>query len=623
METSENQPSEDAASAEDALNVDTQPENDSSTDETAVLGEATEPGEATESGQTTALRLWPAVLIVVLLWAGITIPGMLRPLTFIHFVSMQGGPPLGFLAIMFWWLLSRSVPMEHRLAGIALIIVTFAAGVFFAHSTLNILLLVYGLPTALTLLVLGLVVGRNRGWSMQGWIGYLGFLIIPIAAQFVRVNEMDAAFAFSLVSRSTPTAEEVFLAEMEKAPAANATTSSDLVLPTDPAEVAWSEFRGPQRDGKVRNVNFPTDWDANPLKEEWRKSVGPGWASFTVVGPLLFTQDQRGEKEAVVAYNANDGSTAWTFESEGRFEASMGGIGPRATPTYRDGKLYVTGGNGKVFCLEATTGDLVWTYDLIEQLEVPLPAWGFSSSPLVHDDLVIVFAGGGEAEDGAGKGTAALSRETGELVWSSGDGSHGYSSPHLATLHGKEQILVSSNRGIRSFEPSDGSMIWKHDWEIGQMARVTQPIVVNSTVYMGTGYGNGTMRFDVDQTDGFWTTEEAWIAPMKPYFNDAVFLDGHLYGFDGKIFMCIDAETGDKAWKKGRYGHGQALLIEDQRLLLITTEHGDLVLVKATPDGHDELARMKSVTGITWNHPVIANGKLYVRNAQEMVCYSW
>lgn len=608
METSENQASEDLPAAE------TQPETQSEND--AIENHAS-------TGETPVLRMWPAVLIIVLLWAGITIPGMLRPLTFIHFVSMQGGPPLGFLAIAFWWMLSRSIPLKQRLLGIVLIIASFAGGLFLAHSSLNILMLVYGLPAALTLLVLGLLVGRSRGWSLQGWIGYAGFLIIPIIAQFVRVSEMDAAFAFSLVPRSTPTAEELFLAEIAKEPDVSKKMPSETTLPTDPSEVAWSEFRGPQRDGTIRGVDFPTDWDANPLKEEWRKPVGPGWASFTAVGPLLFTQEQRGEQEAVVAYSAEDASTAWTFETEGRFEASMGGIGPRATPTYRDGKLYVTGGNGLVFCLDAKSGELVWEYDLIKQLKVPLPTWGFSSSPLVYNDLIIVFAGGGEGEDGTGKGTVALARETGKLVWSTGDGSHGYSSPHLATLHGKEQILVSSNRGIRSFEPSDGSMIWKHDWEIGQMARVTQPIVVDNTVYMGTGYGNGTMRFDVDLTDGFWTTEEAWVAPMKPYFNDAVFLDGYLFGFDGKIFMCIDAETGEKAWKKGRYGHGQVLLIEDQKLLLITTERGELVLVKATPDSHDEIARVKSVTGITWNHPVIANGRLYVRNAQEMVSYSW
>ena len=560
--------------------------------------------------------LVPAIGIVMLMWVIALVPGMIRPMTMVHFLSMQAAPAIGAIGLIIWWMMSRRLTLRSRLNGLGLVIGSIVLTMMSVHSSMGIIMYIQGIPVALTLLVVGFVVGKFFFWPRQGWIGYWAMGIFLLASLCVRIGQIDAAFAYTLAPRLAPTAEEGFLAELEKQKEESQDAQPDIALLEEYESVPWPEFRGPQRDGAVSGVNLSEDWKQNPPSEVWRRTVGPGWSSFCVVGPLVITQEQRGEMEAVVAYSIDDGSLVWDREWEGRFEAPMGGIGPRATPTYHQGNLYVTGANGIVFCLDASTGDKRWEYDMMNELELTLPAWGFASSPLIHQDHVIVFAGGGED-----KGTISLSTATGELAWSAGNGSHGYSSPQLSSLHDVPQILVSSNRGVSSFDPVSGELFWQHEWDIDAMARVTQPMVVGNTVYLGTGYGNGTQRIDVLYDGGTWSTEEKWIAPMKPYFNDAVYHKGFIYGFDGPIFMCIDAESGEKVWKKGRYGHGQVLLIRDQELLLVITEKGELVLLQVNPEKHQEVARMDAIDGVTWNHPVIADGKLYVRNAQEMACF--
>lgn len=589
-------------------------------DETAEAYASAEPVVDSGLAETDTVagppRLGIGLVILVVMWLVATIPGMIRPLTLIHFVSMQGAPILATLALSVWWLASRRVPMKHRLVGWVLAAGLFVGTMMTAHPSLGTILFIYGLPVSLTILVGVMWIRRSNPWPRPGWLALIVMAIFLASAQFVRIGFMDAAFAFSLVPRWTPTAEETFLAKLDQDGNGTANADVSVELPAEASQEDWAEFRGPNRDSSINNVGLATDWETNPPRELWRRPIGPGWSSFCVIGPLAITQEQRGEQEAVVAYSVEDGSIVWAHEYPGRFEASMGGIGPRATPTFRDGRLYVSGASGVVFCLDASSGERVWEYNLVDDLKVRLPEWGFSSSPLVLDEIVVVFSGGGE-----GKATVALTRDEGKLRWSAGDGTHSYSSPQLSTLHRKDQILVASDRGVRSFDPADGAEVWKHDWEIAPMARVTQPMVVGDTVYLGTGYGNGTQRFDVLLADGEWSTDEKWTASMKPYFNDAVYLDGFIYGFDGPIFMCLDAEDGSKAWKKGRYGHGQVLLLADQGLLLVVTEQGSLVLVKADSEGLQEISKLDAVKGVTWNHPVIANGRLLVRNSEEVVCY--
>lgn len=561
------------------------------------------------------VSIWlPAVLIAVM-WCIIVIPGMIAPQTMLHFMTMQFAPALGVLAMLIWWLASRRIPWRQRFAGIGLVFAITAIGLFAGHRTLTIVMIVFGLPVSLTMLVGALLITRGVEWQRRRWIGVGAFSIVMIGSLFFRAGEMDANMTFTLVPRWRPTAEDRLLAEI--ASSEPVSEASALELPEQPGNEDWPGFRGSDRRGVIEGVSFAADWDVKQPKELWRRNIGPAWSSFCVIGPVWFTQEQRGDEEVVAAYRVDDGSPVWSTTNSGRFEASMGGPGPRATPTFAAGKLYTVGGDGLVQCLDAQTGKQLWGFDLMENRESPVHMWGFASSALVHDGLVIVYEG-----DGQGRGVVALNASDGTVAWRAGDGTHSYGSPQLSNIDGVDQILISNNRGVRSLDPATGDGLWQYDWNLDQIPRVTQPLVDGNTVYLGTGYGNGTRRFDVHLDAGAWEIVDGWTAPLKPYFNDFVSYQGHLYGFDGSIFISINGETGEKNWKRGRYGHGQLLLVQDMGTLVIAGEKGQLVLLKANPEKHEEIASIEAFDeGVTWNHPVIAQGRLFLRNDQQAVCY--
>ena len=295
----------------------------------------------------------------------------------------------------------------------------------------------------------------------------------------------------------------------------------------------------------------------------------------------------------------------------------MGGAGPRATPTLSNRSLFALGAKGHLNRLDPLTGRQVWQRDINKDANREPPQWGYASSPLITNDLVIVYAGGPKD-----KGVLAYDVESGDLRWSSPAGDHSYSSPQLSELCGISCVLMLTNEGLTFVDAADGRLLGKHDWEyLGY--RVVQPLVIDdSSVLLGTGMGTGTQRIEVSLKGRQFATQKDWISRrMNPYFNDYVAHDGHLYGFDNKIFACLDLATGERKWKKGRFGHGQVLLLPDRDQLLVISEDGELVLVRATPENLTELARHQVLTGRTWNHPVLVGKRIYVRNGEEAACF--
>lgn len=220
----------------------------------------------------------------------------------------------------------------------------------------------------------------------------------------------------------------------------------------------------------------------------------------------------------------------------------------------------------------------------------------------------------------------AFNAATGKLEWSSGEGQFGYGSTQLSRLGGVEQVLISTNQGLAAFEPAVGKLLWTYSWPLdGQMSRCIQPAIVgDSDVLIGTGFGLGTQRVHVSRTGEGWTAKEVWPAPtraIRPYYNDLVVHGEHLYGFDGNFFTCVSLSDGKSKWKTRGYGNGQVLLLPDQDLLVILSETGEVALVAAKPDDYTEIARIKAIEGKTWNHPVIAHGRLFVRNGEEAACF--
>jgi outer membrane protein assembly factor BamB len=207
-------------------------------------------------------------------------------------------------------------------------------------------------------------------------------------------------------------------------------------------------------------------------------------------------------------------------------------------------------------------------------------------------------------------------------VWSALDDKASYAAPQLATIHGVRQVLIFSSSRLVSIRPEDGSPLWDFEWRGGGGAgiNVAQPIVLGDRVFISTGYGVGGAMIQVDRTSATWTAHELWrTSRMKNQFTSSVHYERFIYGLDEGILACIDAATGERRWKAGRYGDGQVLLASGH--LIVSTDTGDLVLVRATPDGHEEVARLPALSGRTWNHPAIADGVLLVRNSNEMAAF--
>jgi outer membrane protein assembly factor BamB len=334
-----------------------------------------------------------------------------------------------------------------------------------------------------------------------------------------------------------------------------------------------------------------------------------------VVGDRLYTQEQRGEDEVVACYNATNGEPVWLHSDRARFWETMAGPGPRATPTLHAGRVYAFGATGILNALDAADGSRLWMRDATADTGASTPDWGFASSPLIVDSLVVVFAGGPD-----GKAVVAYDIDTGEPRWFAPAGALSYSSAHLATIDGTPQIIVLTGDGATSLAPADGTVLWEHAWPMDGGARIVQPaITADGSVLIGTGFDIGVRRIAVSFDSGGWTTEERWTSKrLKPYYNDFVVHREHVYGFDGRILACLDLASGERKWKGGRYGNGQLVLLPDQDLLLVLSERGEVALVEADPAGFSELARMSAIAGKTWNHPVLVDDVLYVRNGEEM-----
>jgi outer membrane protein assembly factor BamB len=399
---------------------------------------------------------------------------------------------------------------------------------------------------------------------------------------------------------------------LAQAPTAPATAESAAAAVKQNAE--WPGFRGPDRDGIVHGVRIETDWSHSPPVQIWRRPIGPGWSSFAVGGDVLYTQEQRGEEEVVACYRRSTGEPVWAHRDKVRFWESNAGAGPRGTPTLSNGRVYTFGATGLLNALDAVRGAVKWSRNVASEVDKKVPMWGFSSSPLVIDDVVIVAATGT---------LVAYDIATGNRRWSGPTHSGSYSSPHRCVLGGVTQILLPTGAGVTSVNPADGKLLWEYGWEgftIVQPELTAEGDVLTST--SGATGGLGMRRLSVVQGTGGWTVQERWTSMgLKPYFNDCVVHNGHAYGFDGSILSCIDLQDGKRQWKGGRYGNGQLVLLADQDVLLVLSEGGELALVGATSEAFKELARFPAITGKTWNHPALVGDVLLVRNGEEMAAY--
>ena len=378
----------------------------------------------------------------------------------------------------------------------------------------------------------------------------------------------------------------------------------------------WTGFRGPRRDGRYTEMALRTEWPAGGLKPLWKQPAGGGYASFAVSRGRAFTIEQRGPDEVIAAYDTATGREIWTNAYPALFSEIMGGDGPRATPAWADGFVYSLGATGELRCLDEATGRLVWRANILEDHTAPNLQWGMAASPLVVDDVVVVLPGGPN-----GHSVAAYDRRTGKIAWTALDDTQAYVAPMLATIAGVRQLVVVSAERVLGLTVDGSRVLWQHPWVTFQGINAAQPIVISDRrVFVSSGYGVGAAVIEIEPDGDAFRVREVWRnIRMKNQFSASVLHEGFIYGLDEAILACVDAATGDLKWKGGRYGYGQLVIAGDR--LIVLTEDGDLALVRATPDRHDELARVPALEGKTWNHPAIEGGRLLVRNLQEMAAY--
>jgi outer membrane protein assembly factor BamB len=560
-------------------------------------------------------RLWPGAVLVALQWLAILIPVWLDLGIMFRFTPIVFGPFVTTLAVTGWWLFGSNLRWADRglvvlalatLGVVAFLLADPSVGVFGLSLTLRILT---------TLWIGWLLATPFLRWPVRR-AGLLAlFLLVWVGFTLVRRDGVDGSLVVSLHPRWSQTAEDRFLAELgtRARPIVDSAAAAPLVL--QPGD--WPGFRGPVRDGRVTGVHIATDWQQHPPRQVWRQRVGPGWSSFAVVGTRLFTQEQRGPEEAVVCYDANSGKELWAHGDPARLVEEQSGVGPRGTPTFHEGKLYTLGATGRLNCLDAATGGVLWSHDITADAQAEVPRWGFSSSPLVAGGVVTVFAGGPD-----GKAVLGYHADLGKMAWTAGSGQGSYSSPHLARLGGTEHVVIATDAGLTALDPVRGKVLWRHDCPAPGPTCVVQPALLgDADVLLGNGtFGIRRLRVN-RQATGWAVREVSKTRTLKPFFNDLVVHQDHLYGFDIHAFTCVGLEDGRMKWRARGYGNGQVLLLADQDLLLVLTEEGEVVLLAADPAAHRELGRFQALDGKTWNHPVVAHGKLFVRNSEEAACY--
>lgn len=521
---------------------------------------------------------------------------------------------LFFLA---WGWTRRHFTWTQRLIAFVMIVGSMAISGAAGHPATGLFATaMIGLPIVISLSVGWLWLTRRRAPQLElAGIGIITVAVFGVVA-LLRWDGLDGRQRAELSWRWTPSPEERFLTQRPNV--SSAPTENQMVilkeLPDD-----WTSFRGGEHESTVRQIQLG-DWTKAPPREIWRRRIGPGWSSVIAVGDFLFTQEQRGDKEAVVCYQATTGNEVWSQSNSDRserFDDSLSGTGPRATPTFHENRIYAYGAKGRLVCLNAATGAVHWSHLLFEMTGAALPQWGASTSPTVIDGLVAVFVGGKNDQ-----GLLAFDLVSGEQRWSAPAGTVSYSTPQVLTIAGTRQIVMHDEVGLNGYQIRDGKRLWHHP---SPNATSFQPMLQSHQIdddRLIVNWDSGLLCCQIRPSDAGWNVTPLWTSNrLKPSFNDFVVYDGHLYGLDDGILCCVDLAKGQRRWKRGRYGFGQLLLLPDQNELLVLTEAGEVVRVATDPNEHREMGTFTAIRGKTWNHPMLAHGRLVVRNSEEMACF--
>lgn len=375
--------------------------------------------------------------------------------------------------------------------------------------------------------------------------------------------------------------------------------------------VDWPQFRGPERNGVSPEKGLLGSWPESGPRVLWRHPIGQGFSGVATSGERLYTMASDREHETVVCLAADSGKELWRAALGPTFVEEYGN-GPRSTPVVDGERVYAVSARGKLVALQAADGVKVWEVDLPATFGTPQPRRGFSPSPLVDGDLVLLEVGGGP-----GKSVAAFDRRTGATRWTALDGEPGYTSPLVVTIGGVRQYVFvpTMKPEIVSLLP-DGKVHWRHAWSPGTLA---SPLFLPpNRVFASVAEDVGSVMIEIQEAAGKAAVREVWKSrTLKNHFSSSVAVGGFVYGFDNATLKCLDAATGEQKWAHRGFGKGS--LIAADGLLIILSDRGALALAEATPQGYREKGRFQAMAGTSWTSPSLARGRLYLRDQDEIL----
>ncbi|MFO7998910.1 MAG: PQQ-binding-like beta-propeller repeat protein [Bacteroidales bacterium] len=387
-----------------------------------------------------------------------------------------------------------------------------------------------------------------------------------------------------------------------------------LVVGNNPAS-DWPQFRGSLRNGSSPVSPQAVEWPENGPKLIWKQDIGSGFSEVLVSGSELFTMfaektDSITGWEYLAAYDAQTGEELWRAQLDSVFiDVDNWGDGPRSTPFLDQDHLYCFTGFGKLMSVSRDNGAIGWSVDFIEAFGSTLPRWGYSSSPVVMGNLVMIETGGDQD-----RAFAAFNKHTGELVWAAGTGPAMYSSAIIAEIGGQTQIIHPNGRNLFSFD-ENGDSLWTYTMPIG--SPMASPLFIPpDKIFVSAN--NGVGGFMVKVT-GQVVEEVFNTSAMKNDWSSSVYHDGHIYGFHLASLQCISVEDGKRLWGKRGLGKGSLILIGDK--LLALSDLGVLTMLEASPQGYIEMGSVEAIEGRSWTAPSYANGRIYVRNHTQMACF--
>ena len=379
------------------------------------------------------------------------------------------------------------------------------------------------------------------------------------------------------------------------------------------ANANWPQWRGPNRDGISKETGLLKQWPENGPPLAWKASgAGGGYSSFAISNGKLYTMGLRGDREFVVAFDVATGKEAWST-AHGKAFRNDQGDGPRGTPTVDGDRVYALGGNGDLTAFDARTGKIVWTKNVLADFGGSNITWGISESPLVLGNKLLVNAGGPEAS------IVALNKNDGSVIWKSQSDKAGYSSAIPLSLNGKTQVVFFTGRRAVGLDANDGHLLWEYAKPANRVANAATPIARGNRVFISSDYGTGGGVVEIKPDN---TAQEIWFSKeMRNHHSSAVLIGDYLYGFSSSILTAMKFDTGEMVWRDRSVGKGSMVFADGH--LYCLSENGVVGLVEATPLGYKEKGRFRINQDSlpTWSHPVVAGGRLYLRDQDTIYAY--